>query len=90
MRSKLGKEGSVKVNNTRKKQLFSDTVKTMEFRLHKAVSSIMSLRPGTEASIDYEPCWQARFFATPYRTVQYTFSCLFIQDVSRVGHPSEA
>ncbi len=34
---------------------------------------------GREASTEYEPCWLAQFFATPYMTVCF-FSFLFIQE----------
>jgi hypothetical protein len=50
-----------------------------------AVSSIVSLTFGREASTEYEPCWLATFFAAPY-----AFSHLFIQDVLCASYPAKA
>jgi hypothetical protein len=65
-------------------------VPAMEEDFSMAVASIISLPHQREASIEYEPCWTCRQGFWLHRTEMYTFSRVFIQDIFRVSHPSQA
>ncbi len=51
-----------------------EQVRVCPWRKTGAVANIVSLTFGREASIEYEPCWLATFFAAPYRTIRFLSS----------------
>ncbi len=53
------------------------------------ITSIISLSPGTEASIEYEWALIAKQRFSPHRTV-YTFFHIFFSECIQIGHPAEA
>ncbi len=61
MRSKLGKEGSVIVTDTRKNQLFSDTVKTMEEDCMEQSPVLFPSDPGQRPLLSMSPVGRQDF-----------------------------